>query len=351
MSVVRVGRAATFPARFTLVAAMNPCPCGQDGAAGPDLQLSAGRPGALPAAGLGAAPGSDRPVGARRSRAAGGPARRDRCPRRPRSSRSGSPSARERQRPDRPGCDPERPAAGTRPARGLRHGRGRGGRGRSSSRSARGCRGAGRTGCSVSPAPSRTSRERPGRRPAHLDEAARFRAPVDRMALWRGRLMLGIGRRGPLGRADAAEVGGLETRVPASVRTRRRGPRRRSRGRWTPPNGTRGSSSPGSPGWDPSRSRAWWARSGARGAVLATARRPGAVASAVSRRPAPRTAAARRWPRRPPRRSWRRPAIPTRVPGSRPPVRACTVRHARGRGVPAPAAPDRPAAAGPVPAR
>ncbi len=32
VSVVRVGRAATFPARFTFIAAMNPCPCGQDGA-------------------------------------------------------------------------------------------------------------------------------------------------------------------------------------------------------------------------------------------------------------------------------------------------------------------------------
>ncbi len=31
VSVVRVGRAAVFPARFTLVAAMNPCPCGMDG--------------------------------------------------------------------------------------------------------------------------------------------------------------------------------------------------------------------------------------------------------------------------------------------------------------------------------
>jgi len=28
---VRVGRSATFPARFTFVAAMNPCPCGQHG--------------------------------------------------------------------------------------------------------------------------------------------------------------------------------------------------------------------------------------------------------------------------------------------------------------------------------
>jgi magnesium chelatase family protein len=31
VSVVRAGRAATFPARFQLVAAMNPCPCGQAG--------------------------------------------------------------------------------------------------------------------------------------------------------------------------------------------------------------------------------------------------------------------------------------------------------------------------------
>ena len=30
---MRVGRAETFPARFTFVAAMNPCPCGQLGAA------------------------------------------------------------------------------------------------------------------------------------------------------------------------------------------------------------------------------------------------------------------------------------------------------------------------------
>jgi magnesium chelatase family protein len=31
VAVVRVGRWATFPARFTFVAAMNPCPCGQSG--------------------------------------------------------------------------------------------------------------------------------------------------------------------------------------------------------------------------------------------------------------------------------------------------------------------------------
>ncbi len=33
VTVVRVGRSATFPARFTFVAAMNPCPCGQHGVA------------------------------------------------------------------------------------------------------------------------------------------------------------------------------------------------------------------------------------------------------------------------------------------------------------------------------
>jgi magnesium chelatase family protein len=31
VSVVRVGRSGVFPARFTFIAAMNPCPCGQDG--------------------------------------------------------------------------------------------------------------------------------------------------------------------------------------------------------------------------------------------------------------------------------------------------------------------------------
>jgi magnesium chelatase family protein len=31
VSISRVGRAAVFPARFQLVAAMNPCPCGQAG--------------------------------------------------------------------------------------------------------------------------------------------------------------------------------------------------------------------------------------------------------------------------------------------------------------------------------
>ena len=44
VSVVRVGRSATFPARFTFVAAMNPCPCGQFGAADRACSCPAGVP-------------------------------------------------------------------------------------------------------------------------------------------------------------------------------------------------------------------------------------------------------------------------------------------------------------------
>jgi magnesium chelatase family protein len=44
VSVVRVGRSATFPARFTFVAAMNPCPCGQYGAVDRSCSCPAGVP-------------------------------------------------------------------------------------------------------------------------------------------------------------------------------------------------------------------------------------------------------------------------------------------------------------------
>ena len=44
VAVVRVGRAAVFPARFTLVAAMNPCPCGMDGAADRSCSCPPGLP-------------------------------------------------------------------------------------------------------------------------------------------------------------------------------------------------------------------------------------------------------------------------------------------------------------------
>jgi magnesium chelatase family protein len=44
VAVVRVGRAAVFPARFTLVAAMNPCPCGMDGSADRSCSCPPGLP-------------------------------------------------------------------------------------------------------------------------------------------------------------------------------------------------------------------------------------------------------------------------------------------------------------------
>ena len=45
VSVVRVGRAETFPARFTFIAAMNPCPCGQFGASDRTCSCPQGVPG------------------------------------------------------------------------------------------------------------------------------------------------------------------------------------------------------------------------------------------------------------------------------------------------------------------
>ncbi len=44
VAVVRVGRWATFPARFTFVAAMNPCPCGRLGSAASTCSCPAGAP-------------------------------------------------------------------------------------------------------------------------------------------------------------------------------------------------------------------------------------------------------------------------------------------------------------------
>ncbi|HEY5628733.1 MAG TPA: ATP-binding protein, partial [Candidatus Limnocylindrales bacterium] len=44
VAVVRVGRWATFPARFTFVAAMNPCPCGRLGAASATCTCPPGAP-------------------------------------------------------------------------------------------------------------------------------------------------------------------------------------------------------------------------------------------------------------------------------------------------------------------
>jgi magnesium chelatase family protein len=44
VTVVRVGRASTFPARFVFVAAMNPCPCGMSGSAGASCTCPRGVP-------------------------------------------------------------------------------------------------------------------------------------------------------------------------------------------------------------------------------------------------------------------------------------------------------------------
>ncbi len=43
VAIARVGRAETFPARVTLIAAMNPCPCGWHGSEHRPLLVRAGR--------------------------------------------------------------------------------------------------------------------------------------------------------------------------------------------------------------------------------------------------------------------------------------------------------------------
>ena len=63
VAIARAGRATTFPARFQLVAAMNPCPCGFAGSSDRRVHVSDARPRALPAADLGSAPRPDRPLG------------------------------------------------------------------------------------------------------------------------------------------------------------------------------------------------------------------------------------------------------------------------------------------------
>ncbi len=182
VSVVRVGRAETFPARFTFVAAMNPCPCGQYGAvdrscscppgvpdrylrrvSGPlrdriDLWIVVDRvpPAALIAA---AAPESSASV-ARRISAA-------RLSQRARTG--GVPNARVGGRELRAICA----LADGAQARAVQLAELEGLSGRGTERLLR---------------VARTIADLDGAaavRTGHLDEAARFRAPVDRMALWR----------------------------------------------------------------------------------------------------------------------------------------------------------------------
>ena len=180
VSVVRVGRAETFPARFTFVAAMNACPCGQTGAVDRSCSCPPGIPerylrrvsGPLrdridlwvavdrvpPAALIGAAaPEPSTSVAARIAAA------RER-----QRARTGlRPNARVRGRQLRAVCalDPEAQA------RAIRLAELEGLSGRGTERLLR---------------VARTIADLEGTRAvsgAHLDEAARFRAPVDRMAL------------------------------------------------------------------------------------------------------------------------------------------------------------------------
>ena len=62
VAIARVGRAAIFPARFQLVAAMNPCPCGFAGTSDRACRCPRAGSRALPASGVGTAPRPDRPV-------------------------------------------------------------------------------------------------------------------------------------------------------------------------------------------------------------------------------------------------------------------------------------------------
>ncbi len=142
VAIVRAGGATLFPARFQLVAAMNPCPCGGAAGGGSPVQLpdrgsrSATRPR------LGSAARPDRPVGGDAPGAATGGHRSggrgaERGGGRPRSRRPVSRSATER----RPECPPERYAA----SGGLWAGTGGGGAGcvdRGHGRSLRSGRGA-----------------------------------------------------------------------------------------------------------------------------------------------------------------------------------------------------------------
>jgi magnesium chelatase family protein len=182
VSVVRVGRSETFPARFTFVAAMNPCPCGQHGSAdrscscppgvperylrrvsGPlrdriDLWVAVDRvpPAVLV---LGTQPEGSSDVGARIARA------RER-----QAARNGPlPNARVAGRMLRAACRLSQPSA----ARAVRLAEREGLSGRGTDRLLR----VARTIADLAGADAVEA--------AHLDEAARFRAPVDRMAIGR----------------------------------------------------------------------------------------------------------------------------------------------------------------------
>ncbi len=180
VTVVRVGRAATFPARFTFVAAMNRCPCGQHGSAdrvctcppgvperylrrvsGPlrdriDLWVAVDR--VPPAALIGdTLPEASSAVAARIAAAR----------RRQRVRNADAPNGRIRGRALHAACRLDRVAA----SRVVQLAEREGLSGRGTDRLLR---------------VARTIADLAGEdavAPGHLDEAARFRAPVDRMAL------------------------------------------------------------------------------------------------------------------------------------------------------------------------
>ena len=107
VTIVRAGGAVTLPARFQLVAAMNPCPCGGGIAAGGVCRCPPGVPERYTGTGLGAAAGPDRPVGRDAAGSPGAAARpRDR---RAELARGGTDRDRAGHR-DAPCRRPERPA-------------------------------------------------------------------------------------------------------------------------------------------------------------------------------------------------------------------------------------------------
>ena len=83
ITIARAARRAEFPARFQLVAAMNPCPCGYLGYAAQGLPLHARPGGALPGQAQRPAARPHRPAhrgaGGRADAAAGAPRRRSRA--------------------------------------------------------------------------------------------------------------------------------------------------------------------------------------------------------------------------------------------------------------------------------
>ena len=175
VSIARAGRAARFPARFQLVAAMNPCPCGLAGDASGSCTCAPGAPERY--AGRISGPLRDRIdlwvtmprvppaaiVAGRAARVLGGRRRADRgCAWAP--ARAIRPAERPAVRsgaPRRVRSGAATPQAGHRPGR----------------RRAR-CRDAGRSGSFGSPGRSRTWPRSVVVAEEHLDEAARYRSPA-----------------------------------------------------------------------------------------------------------------------------------------------------------------------------